>query len=155
MRLLGPYIKFILAVHSLLTLFIIAFILFIVLSGFSLRCFLLLLYHGITLKPFQLWKQWDRCLQTGPWDAISGIQGNGGIFLLWNCLSLGAGNWVAEKSCDNSLTWFLWRNSLKVTFWRIRGQNYVSPRSLLSFTQWHEINWWDRGRGKCQCKCLQ
>lgn len=155
MRLLGPDIKLILAVQSSNFIRNCFYFKFIVLSGFSLRCFLLLLCQGITLKPFQLWKQWDRCLQTGPWDAISGIQANGDIFLLWNCLSLAAGNWVAEKSCDNSLTWFLWRNGLKVTFWRIRGQNYVSLRSLLSFTQWHEINWWDRGRGKCQCKCLQ
>lgn len=48
--------------------------------------------QGITLKSFQLWKQRDRCLQVEPWDAISGIQGNGGILLLWNCRE----SWVQE-----------------------------------------------------------
>lgn len=68
---------------------------------------------------------------------------------------LGAGNWVCEKSCDNSLTRFRWRSGLKVTFRGTRGPNYISLLSPLSFAQWHEMNWWDRGRGKCQCKCLQ
>lgn len=67
---------------------------------------------------------------------------------------LGTVNWGAEKWCDNSAAWFGRGNGLKVTFWRIRRHEYISLLSPLSFTQWHEMNWWDRGRGKCRCKCL-
>lgn len=112
--------------------------------------FLPLLCQEITLQSFQLRKHWDWRLQGGPWDVIGGAQANRGqaFFFCEIASVLGTVNWGAEK-------WFRRGNGLKVTFWWIRRQNYISLLSPLSFMQWHEMNWWDGGRGKCQCKCLQ
>lgn len=102
-------------------------------------------------------KHWDRRLLVRPWDVIGRARANRGkaFFFCEIASVLGTVNWSTEKWCDNSPAWFGKGNGLKVTFWRIKRQNYIFLPSPLSFTQRHEMNGWDRVRKKCQCKCLQ